>query len=216
MPDPPESLADVKNRSKSRARSSGAMPGPRSSTVQTTSLAVDGQRQTDRGALRRELDGVRQQVEQGLFEAPTVAVHPDRAVGQPEVEALFAGLEQARQRRAGLASQADAVEAPRLERQRPGAEAGEVEHVGHQALHALGAPRDPLQELCAGGLVGADTRIAEETDGRSDRGQRRPQLMGNGGQQVRPEPLQRLELGLDLGLPAQGARAYCWPSGVNT
>ena len=45
------------------------------------------------------------------------------------------------------------------------------------ALHALGAPRDPLQELCSGGLIGADTRISEEADGRSDRRQWGPQFV---------------------------------------
>src|SRR5689334_22349360 len=102
---------------------------------------------------RRELVGVGEQIQQDLFEPAAVAVHPNGAGRDTKVEALVTGLEQARHGGASFASEANPVESTGLECQRPGPEAGEIQHIGHQALHALGAPRDPLKELLAGAFV---------------------------------------------------------------
>ena len=63
------------NSSKIRSWSSGAIPGPVSVTETCTIAFAPGRRDDDAAARRRELDCVREEVEDDLAEAPLVAVH---------------------------------------------------------------------------------------------------------------------------------------------
>ena len=73
------------NSSKIRSWSSGAMPGPVSATATSTTPSVKWSRDVDAPVRRRELDGVRQQVEHDLAELPLVRLHDDlrRATSRP-------------------------------------------------------------------------------------------------------------------------------------
>ena len=96
-----------------------------------------------------------------------------------------------------LAGEFRRIEAAPLEPDPALAEAGEVEQIGHQALHPIRVPLDRDEQLTPL-LVGRLARRVQEEPARgSHDGQRRPELVGEGREQVRSEPLQRIKAATD-------------------
>ena len=85
------------------------------------------------------------------------------------------------------------VEAGAVQLERARAQARQVQQLGEQRLHPIRAAADGGQQLLA--LRGARRQagIEQHPRARPYRGQRGPQLMADGGQQLCPEPLQLLQ-----------------------
>ena len=176
------------------------MPGPWSVTRQRTVLVALGSTLTSTARPAwRELLGVGNEIDERLLEAPVVAEDPHRRARRFELDSLLGRVGERRDRGDRGRRQVARVEAAQLELDRACPEARQIENVADHALHAQRVAIDRRQQRPALALVGLMLGILEQADARPNRGQRRPQLVRDGRQQVGP---QLLELGQSLGLIA--------------
>jgi hypothetical protein len=87
-----------------------------------------------------------------------------------------------------------------LQLRAPGTEAREVEQLGQEALHPIGAAADGAEQLLT--LVGAghDARVEEQADAGTNRRQRRAQLVADGREQLASKPFELLQPDGELGI----------------
>ena len=170
------------NGSKSWPSSSGAMPGPVSSTSNTRAVLRPPRAQRDAAALG-ELDRVAEQVDQDLPQLALVARHRAGQVGgqvgpQHEVPGLGAHadhlLEAAQERRQ--------VERGFVEGDAPGLDLREREHVVDEAEQVLAAPQDGAEVLAVARRT--RSRVALHELGEAEDGvERRAQLVAHVGEE---------------------------------
>ncbi|MBM3270466.1 MAG: hypothetical protein FJZ01_22760 [Candidatus Sericytochromatia bacterium] len=146
---------------------------------------------------RRELDGVAHQVEEHLFDARAVHDEAHWRVRQRPVQpdARMAGLGRQARQHPGHDPAQVGIDPGNLER--AGLEAGKIEHVVDDAAQAFGARLDLVHERRLLRREGASQLVFEELRVALDRGQRRPQLVGGGIEEVDLELLELLQA-LDL------------------
>ena len=157
-------------RRRSRAWSSGAMPGPVSTHRQLEAASPAWAARISTAALVGELDGIADQVEQHLRQPPRIAGagrQARRHVGA-ELEALGAG-ERLGGRQHGRHHVGDAVVLDR-QRELPGLDLGEVEHVVDQAEQVPAVALHALQHALR--LLAARRRRARRPSSRCSRGWR--------------------------------------------
>ena len=198
-PVPRPSLSDRSARRRTVRR---AAPGPRRSIPTPASRTTrDALRPADLGSTvapgartSARSTGLRKRV---LRKPAAIPVDGTRMAGRVHHEGLAGLGEEGRDGRGRLASELRCIEAAPLERDPALSEAGEVEQVGDEALHSIRVPFDREQQLAPlliGRLAG---RVEEEPARGPYRGQRRPELMGDGCEQVRSEPLERIQATTD-------------------
>ena len=148
----------------------------------------------DGPARRRELHGVREQVEDHLPDPPLVA-RDDVDAGDRCERDLDAVLQRA------LAHHHDAALERVLQRERrdleldlPGLDLGQVEDVVDQRQQVVARGEDVLEVLRLLLVELAEELLAEHLREADDRVQRRPQLVRHVGQELRLVPARRLEL----------------------
>ena len=83
-------------------------------------------------------------------------------------------------------------------RQARGLQLGEIENVVDQSFQPVGVDAADVQELAALGWEGEVPRVGEDLERPFDRGQRRTELVGNDGHEVRLHPLELTDLIVNL------------------
>ena len=158
-------------------------------------LAVEcAARHVDGPARRRELHGVREQVEDHLSDPALVAVDDvdvrnrrqrdlDAVLRRPLAHHHDAALERLPQR-----------ERRDLELDLPGLDLGEVEDVVDQRQQVVGRGQDVVEVLRLLLVDVAEQPLAQHLREADDRVQRRPQLVRHVGEELRLVPARRLEL----------------------
>ena len=159
------------------------MPDARVGHLDPGAVGRGGDVDRDRAAARRELDRVGHEVGDDLADPLRVVADPDRGVGKVHRQAdTAAGRGGARLLDGALDRRAQVV-GSQVEQDQAGIELGQLEEV-------LGQPVEPLDLLAARfeelgarlGVVGG--ALAQELVERPQRGQRRPQLVRDVGQEV--------------------------------
>ena len=130
----------------------------------------------------RELDGVRQQVRDGLLQPARVTRHPDRHLPVRRVERQPLDRRVPGRGVQGHLDDTPEVDELRAEHEPAGGDARRVEEVLDDALQGARAALDDLEG--AVGLGGIGFSLPEETEPHQDRSERRPQLVGEQRQEL--------------------------------
>ena len=155
------------------------------------------------------LDGVGDEVDEGLLEAPVVAEDPDRGRRRVELDRLVAlGRERARPRRR--------PRGPSPTR-RSGAAGGRPRRSGTGRSRGCRRRRAACGPRCARSSPGASSSstavgrglgLAEHADAGADRGQRGAQLVGDRREEVGPQPFELGQALDDAGVGAEAAAQH--------
>ena len=141
-----------------------------------------------------------------------VSIDPHRAGRRGNVDRLAVSHGQRQDRFGDLVSKLAGIETAQLQVDVAGSVASQIEDVRDQLLHAVGVAFDRLEKLLGLRFVRVGSGVQEQADTGPDGGQRRSELVRNGGEQVRPQTFQILQLdgqpvagqGRAEGLVAQG------------
>ncbi len=173
-------LSACTNLLKRCGKTSGRMPMPVSPTVSCARRSARSRRNGDATAVRRELDGVAEQVAHHLLQAPRITVDGTDAGGDVEGELESLGVRRWPGGVDGLLDGCREVDGPQVEEELSRDDARDVEQVVDEPRLATGGPLDrgarPLDPRVLG------RRLLEDVRRHQHRAQRRPQLVRERGE----------------------------------